>query len=424
VTCLQMLEALADEYESWAIGVISKASDLEQAKAVLMADISQPKSGILSQYLQKAVLIIAMDTSAKAFTSSNWVQLHVDELWYGKIHIQQVLQGPVFGVDLTILLHSARVLLGAAVPILEIMHRRKERKERRLERRWGDDGFEVCSAQDPKWGDGNGFYGIPQVKFIIRTTLHACFVCVCLFGTSVYYATPPSTTAIPPIGHWDFVFWIWVMALVGDELNQVNLAATLRVYLASVHNQIDSLYMTGLVIVGVLRLLSLFACTANTMDPDGETEQCQLFSATRVFLGLFSIPAAGRMLTFLRVSDRLGDLPTMLGMMMQDVLAFLLIFLCVALGFCLTFIGLAPINMRVYDTEEPEDQVNFDYWSRTLAVPFWAVFQEFERAYDLFEHQQVPHIGFVVLWFCSLASSVILVNMLIAMMTSTCAYRV
>eukprot|EP00966_Prymnesium_polylepis_P304385 7032432-Prymnesium_polylepis.1 len=49
-----------------------------------------------------------------------------------------------------------------------------------------------------------------------------------------------------------------------------------------------------------------------------------------------------------------------------------------------------------------------------LGVPAWALFGEFERAYQLIEAHH-NHTGYALLWFYSFVSSVVLVNLLIAM---------
>jgi len=121
----------------------------------------------------------------------------------------------------------------------------------------------------------------------------------------------------------------------------------------------------------------------------------------------------------MKVVPYLGVLPIALGLVAWDVAIFVIFFFCATFGFSLAFLAFTPVGSSSLDND----------WSRVLAVPLWSLFNEFEPSYDLFD---MPHsqgtrtlfttsrfLSFTLLWAAALVSSVILVNLLIAMMTNS-----
>ena len=237
----------------------------------------------------------------------------------------------------------------------------------------------------------------------------------------------------PAMGPWEFLLFVWVVAFLVDEVEQFCVSrANNKAHFQQANNMVDALNIVGLLLALVLRVLSLFSCTivfppgqnssmfgiaelrngrqlhgglSFATPEDFDVDGCVPFRLARFFLGMLAIPVSMRLLGYMRIFYRLASLSAALNNVLLEVGIFLLFFLCVTFGFSLAFLSIMPPG----DTDAVYTDV-----TTVLGVPAWALYGEFESAYHLIQAHH-NHTGYVLLWLYSFISSVVLVNLLIAM---------
>ena len=144
-----------------------------------------------------------------------------------------------------------------------------------------------------------------------------------------------------------------------------------------------------------------------------------------LLLGLCAIPLCVQLLRLATQHRILGVLMIILSQMMYDVSLFLVLFSSYAIGFGLAFIAVMSAQASWYpiltveswaDVMEPlASGAEWDLAS-ALGIPFWAALGEprLERVED-----SSPLVGTLLLWVYVVASQILLVNLLIAMMGNT-----
>jgi len=316
----------------------------------------------------------------------------------------------------------------------------------------------VLARQEEEMGSLTkpGYYSIPVVMYSLRCLSYAIFLLLFAYVlTSALDATAlEHLSDLPDISWVELTLFLWGAGIFFDNLYQgadpdvpSNGLPFFKLLVLS-----DSLF----VLAFCLRIAARHAIDVEHHNA--------LYQGFRVLLSLDGIVVSLRAITFRAVDRGVGVLVIMLkAMVVDDLVIFLEIFLYITLGFCLAFLGIYAASLE--DAEEAVPQ-NFEVLNETITLqllrsvfthgasralrvngggdestypefeaplnpfaklgvfssltvtspflfPFWAVYGEFDL-----DALNVPFAP-IIMWMYVGISSVILVNLLVAMFSDT-----
>ena len=267
---------------------------------------------------------------------------------------------------------------------------------------------------------------IPRVRFYLHAasfTVYLLVVTVYIggvpfgwMGTSPRHVTGVLRFTIYTDGSdgWDLseliieaTFWVLTVSRWVEEAYQIGVSGSLRDYLSEVWNKLDMAAFCLNMVALVMRILTFVDGGRGTVvRPE------MLDRLLRASLKHQSVAALFTALRFLEVLSGLSPhfglvVIVMMDMMYAAIPVLLMMFVCVY-GFGLTFTGYLPLS-----TAKPE------LFQRPWAIPLWAMLGEFDLqgVYDElgYDATVLPIILFLSAFF----TTIFLVNLLIAQMTSS-----
>ena len=150
-----------------------------------------------------------------------------------------------------------------------------------------------------------------------------------------------------------------------------------------------------------------------------------LAKASTLLFGAAAIPLFLRVLQQFQTHKQLGVLLVIIGEMMNDVASFMAIFVVFLLGFFIAFLAVMKVQAPFAALGLGHfDAGSFDEWHerpgvwnswRAFEVPLWAMVGE--NSLEAVEEAS-PLVGIALLWIYIIIAQVLLVNLLIAMMSS------
>jgi len=146
----------------------------------------------------------------------------------------------------------------------------------------------------------------------------------------------------------------------------------------------------------------------DTESEDGYYWGMVLYDVYQTSMSINSIVIVVTALRFLAVYRPIGVLIIVMSGMVADLITFIALLAAVTIGFSVALAGLQLKGNSV--TESGHDP--FTGGDSALFIPFWAVYGEF--APDMYDRLVSP-----LIWCYILLSSVVLVNLLVAMFSST-----
>eukprot|EP00316_Scyphosphaera_apsteinii_P022830 CAMPEP_0119346800 /NCGR_PEP_ID=MMETSP1333-20130426/108193_1 /TAXON_ID=418940 /ORGANISM="Scyphosphaera apsteinii, Strain RCC1455" /LENGTH=1308 /DNA_ID=CAMNT_0007359319 /DNA_START=65 /DNA_END=3991 /DNA_ORIENTATION=+ len=436
-----VLDLRAVTLEEWAIGVLDACPSTEAAFAVL--DYKMGKLG--------TTLDLAMSLEMKAFLAHRHCQGLMDIWWRGGTHrhntnvserysMIMVLIQAIFPVDrLVHYMHGfwksqwqpkptpqrslvQGSLFGAVMDTLKLA--RSERWNARKDSPPADQAqaeddlasavqatkdslMRQNQAQDDlaakKLARKIAFYDTPVVKFVLRIASHSVFlVLYTMTLTQCDSSKLYSTGWYPSLSKFEGCFVVYGISIILDDT---------RSMIEGGSHYTPLLIMAANALLGttiVLRLISL----VNDMPV--------LYQAYQLTLAVNSILICVRTLLYRSHSYDVGVLVIMIRRMISDLQIFMEMFLFVVIGFSLAFHGLYKGHTleRSEDGNSgifPSEGTSIFWTGSPLMVPFWAVYGAFEidTLYD------APLGVSQLMWVYVLVSSIVLVNLLVAMFSDT-----
>lgn len=368
------------QHEEWAIGLLDLADSFEEAQRMLVTK---------SKTWRKALLHLAVQSDLRALSSHVHCQTLCEEWLSGNDDFDSpsvVLNGR----DISIVRIFFFMLLPVNWPGLRPMLAWRVPPAMEVE--------VVKLGAPSRWA----FYSIPQVKFIVRFTMHMIYTLAISFATmetpmswvsQLELKTPEAniSSELQSFGHvggglesyqMDACLWLWTLALCFDELYKyVQFPSTFQ---ADFWNRYDYLTFGVVQISLFLRFLSI----------QGSVEG-MCFAVVLVWCRLFK---------FLQLDYNLGVLVIILMKMVKDIAMWLVLSSICLIAFTVSFVAIT----NPYVLEETGNH--------PITAPLWAML----GSYDLPEIRDWnPNIGKPMMWLYLVVSNVVLVNLLIAMMGNT-----
>ncbi|CAF0718901.1 unnamed protein product [Brachionus calyciflorus] len=282
------------------------------------------------------------------------------------------------------------------------------------------------------------------------------------FFESDFYIRPSFPSNI------DMVLTIWIIGLAWHEIKQIYQDG-IRDYLLSVNNIIDSCMIVLYLGSFALKYYAIFSVninlkklestsfwqTVNNLDQyDAETQKSIFYSfywlnedrfywisfdPINVAEALFAIAnlfSFGRVCFLLPANQNLGPLQITLGQMINDIFKFIVIFVIIFLAFMfsinnLYWYYLSNVRNNVEVNHHLDDETNssitraekaFGTIQSTFTTIFWSIFglgDSGNISLKPFNNQLTEFFGFILYGTFHIASIIVLLNMLIAMMTKS-----
>ena len=376
------LREAGEGHEAWALGLLDLTESFEEAWRMLVT-----KSRVWSRPL----LHMAVQSDLRNFCCHVQCQLLGDEWLNGNSNFDSA-SVVLNGSDFTTL----RMLVHMFVPINPPFMKRM------LAWRYPVSlpDAEIPQGEPPFYA----YYGIPQVKYMVRFTSHLLFTLLVSYATletpmtwfkSLENSEPHGgghfVNEEQEFGHdggglenggTDLLLWVWTFALVLDEVHKY--AQSPSTFVADIWNKYD--YMTFSIVLSGL-IVRFFQVRRSV--------EIECFAVIMVWCRLFK---------YLQLDYNLGVLVIILMRMTKDIMMWFTLCIIVLLAFTVTFVSIANPYVIEDSGEHP------------LTAPLWAML----GAYDVGEFQDWnPSIGKPMLWLYLVFTNIVLVNLLIAMMGYT-----
>ena len=206
---------------------------------------------------------------------------------------------------------------------------------------------------------------------------------------------------------------IWSIGLLVDELEQDRELRSMGSKIGVPFDAALRFSSRSIVFGFALRAAAAFFLSAQDIST---TIAVPLYVAFSWFLTINVIFVVFRITQYRSVSKPFGVLIITLEAMMVDIVVFMEVFACVTGGFMLAFKGLTGSHL-LHDDVPLWDQDWYGPDSHFM-LPMWAMYGEFGELGELAE--DLPWAS-PLLWIYTLTSSVVLVNLLVAMFAETYA---
>lgn len=277
------------------------------------------------------------------------------------------------------------------------------------------------------------FWGIPKVKFVVHNLVTIVYVFNWVFSLIGWprndWMWHSGYMSGPEIHYSEIIGWVWTLARVGEELRQLHNQRL--AYFKSYWNICDFATYAFVLIAAMVRILAFADLTsAPGYDSDlgvlvwerhiysgdmGMSTQTRfdMLMLAQTLYALAMLLMCVRFTETLTCWKRVGLLLIIIRRMVTDVLNWLTITLLFTLGFSIFFTMLMPGNAI------REDEFQRPFWAS-----FWGLLGEMDL--DTVYEYQPPHVNTGVstlvplgLWFYTFFATIVLVNLLIAQMSST-----
>lgn len=393
------LEEMAAELEGAATAVLASSTSYAQALE-LLEETSQLFPGL-------NIVQHALYYRHKTFVASPYVQMMADEWWRGG------LIGPwLISPDASYLRLVAQMLLPLDPFLVEWVKPRQELTRDRAESR------HLMATPDPHLSYAEALrrwvhlWRVPKVKFLSQGLAYVCFIALLTQQIVVpagMQMTPANVAVV-----------VWAVALALHEVHQASLM-TVAAWRKDFWNLLDVALPLGIVVTVTLRWAATVAGDAFGAG------------AAHEGLSLLCLLAYTRLLQTLTVTRALGTLVNVMLLMFRDLVPWLVVFLTVSLGFMALLYGVAVANepnfpANLYASPDFVDRVGDDIGARERSAalvlnpsapywaPFWAVFAVIGPN-EVLEYS--PVVAPIALYVYMFLATVILINLLIAILTET-----
>jgi len=256
------------------------------------------------------------------------------------------------------------------------------------------------------------FFFIPKIKFIMHMGFHILYI-TCLEAFLMNDRTEHSGQLNPEINVAEVMFWIWTLARFVAELNEFESFDLdgLRAYIASNWNKLDLVQSWIVLAACVMRLY----CSGQHVK---EVDRCDtLVVWVRCGYALATISVWVRSLQYvIELSEKVGVLVIIFTeMLYEDVRAFSFFVLVLSTGFGFSMTILLPNLPSIYESE----------YTYPFFLPLWSLvgsqpdMPQIALYENLLGYEKPTMEIFCLLLFSYLLATLVLVNLLIAAMTST-----
>jgi hypothetical protein len=237
------------------------------------------------------------------------------------------------------------------------------------------------------------FYHLPIVKFWTNTMFYCGFLALQAYVLcNLYFAYTGEFL------HAEIVLWIWVGALLLEEIMQF--ARDRESHFEHLSNQMDFLLIILHLIYMILRWASY-----------GDDADSKVFSGAINTLIVACLFSWGRLLNVFAINSSLGPLFFVIIRLFRDIFLWLFVFLIFAISFQVGFVNI---------TMQAGMNSTATYPSGTLPVSFFAIVGEWTYiTEDTTTGWDDTPLGIALLSIYAMVSQIMLVNLLIAMMGST-----
>lgn len=290
------------------------------------------------------------------------------------------------------------------------------------------------------------FFTVPKVKYTLHFAQHVLFMALLSYLMLVVYRDDVITW-------WEVLFWVWTTTRAIGELNEIGSFdyRGLRLYARDIWNQQDMLTFSLVVAIIIIRTnvtgASDYVLDANVsiqqsqgvdvLDASVSIQQLQgvespcrdyvdpglvafephsdIEATVRNMYSVLVVLVFVRIFQYTRYFQSLGVLSIVIGGVFPDVAVFIFIQFILTLSFGIAFANLQPGAMDAY----PSHQI---LGLSPMWVPFWALYGQFDI--DRIQHQindERPTIVTLPLFLFAymFIASIIMINLLIAMMSET-----
>uniref|UniRef100_A0A7S3BQR6 Ion transport domain-containing protein n=1 Tax=Haptolina ericina TaxID=156174 RepID=A0A7S3BQR6_9EUKA len=258
------------------------------------------------------------------------------------------------------------------------------------------------------------FFFIPRVKFIMHFAFHFGYI-GCLLFVLLPDRLPDSGQLSFDISKYEVYFWCWTAARGLAELKEFEAFTRdgLLTYIESNWNKLDVLLCSVVAAVAVVRL------SCQEAEVQAWDSRCTVslawsksgYALTMLLVWVRSLQYA------IELSETVGVLVIILGeMLVEDVRAFSVVLIILTFGFGFALVGLLPNNSAPYNSQ----------YTYSFYIPLWALvgappdLEQIASLENMLAHESPTHpIAVMVLWVYLFVAGLVLVNLLIAAMTST-----
>jgi len=257
------------------------------------------------------------------------------------------------------------------------------------------------------------FFFIPKIKFTIHLVFHVGYIVFLMLA--VNDDRLENGGQLPQqINDFEVIFWVWTAARTLGEIKEVDSFDYhgLTAYLSSNWNKVDLALCASVGSVVFLRL------ECRDYDPDFPTD-CTAYTVwARNLYALSMIMVSIRSMQFvIELSEQVGVQVIILGeMLLNDVRAFSWLVIIMSLGFGFAFKCVMPNNQAVYAST----------FTNPIFIPLWALvgappdIEQVAGYENLLAHEEpTQQIFAALMWGYLFVATLVLVNLLIAAMTST-----
>jgi len=270
-----------------------------------------------------------------------------------------------------------------------------------------------------------GFYAVPAVRFCLHGVIDTVGIVVHLYLV-LSFKNPDELESMDPrlplLSDCDPLEITWIVFHTGNAIDNLYHAARFRSLQVKETDEFRWIsYASGLFffVSIVSRLMQESAGNpgldlSSGADPATADEWATwLYNVYRTSMSLNSIFVVVSALRFLAVYKPIGVLIVMINQMVADLITFMALLAAVTVGFAFALAGLQLQGHAVSDGHDPFPLFGGDSPSG-LVLPLWATYGDFSP--DMYDRLTGP-----IIWCYILLSSVILVNLLVAMFSSTFA---
>ncbi len=236
-----------------------------------------------------------------------------------------------------------------------------------------------------------------------------------MWQSGIYYNGDVHPRAI----HWqEFVIWAWTVCKIWIELKQMCRQGV--VDYEKTRNPIDLLayFWEGTQLTDLLSLLCIVGCMVlrlgvayNFIGMPGDEFDFNPLTFCQILYGVAAIIFFFRFTIVMKLREKLGLLLVIVIEMVKDIFRWLILNVFITLGFCVAFTVFQP------------GEITSDL--RPFWRPWWGMLGDFDKSLisDYFPESgmggDVLVVSMFLLWFYVFLSTVVMVNLLIAQMSST-----
>jgi len=260
------------------------------------------------------------------------------------------------------------------------------------------------------------FYAIPVTKFVVRLAVH--LLMLANYAQLLVTVSTMNTVTVHGVPPFKWQEYLFAGQVVGNYLDQLHQKLMLKKRRIKPMQNFGSLLDFGEFLLLTAGLFRLLAATGHHMS----AMHINFYIIFQVTLSCAVVIISIRTIDFRAVSQDFGVLVIMVERMINDLILFIELFVLIILGFVLSFVGLSEwheegdffANRRALNGNQDNGPPMDGPWA-VIQATFWATYGDFDL--DMFA-DEVP-FGQPVLFIYVLVSTIILVNLLVAMFSDT-----